>query len=169
MIRHINNWLLLALVLAWLFPLHARAEPHRPHTGAQPTRVALAPAHHPPSHHLHALPTVHRPMPAIAATAVHATPVIRPVITTYVARPLAPIVPVPPRVVAVPSPYFVIVGSGYTGSNLAFPAEPAWNWTPVESVAALAGRSDVRYFCPDTRSYYPEVEACPSPWLKVVP
>ena len=96
---------------------------------------------------------------------------IRPIITTYVApRPVYSAA----RVVAVPSPYYMVVDSGYTGTDLAYPAEPNWNWTPVESIAALAGRavadrSDVRFYCPDTREYYPLVETCPSPWLKVIP
>jgi hypothetical protein len=94
------------------------------------------------------------------------TVVIRPAITTYMPRPVYQSAP---RVIAVPTPYYVVVGAGYTGNNLAYPAESNWNWTPVDSVAALAGRGEVRYYCPDTRAYYPQAEDCPSPWLKVVP
>jgi hypothetical protein len=93
--------------------------------------------------------------------------IIRSIITVPSPRPAYD----SPRVVTAPGPYFVMVSSAYTGTsnNLAYRAEPNWNWTPVESVVALAGHSEVRYYCPDTREYYPTVEVCPSPWLKVVP
>jgi hypothetical protein len=29
--------------------------------------------------------------------------------------------------------------------------------------------SEVRYYCPDYRDYYPTVATCPSPWLQVLP
>jgi len=30
-------------------------------------------------------------------------------------------------------------------------------------------RQDYWYYCQDSRSYYPYVQSCPSPWMKVVP
>lgn len=119
----------------------------------------------------------HLPQPPRIAppAAMHHAPIrpplyARPIVTAYLPlpRPAYPVHDVP-RAAAAPAPYFVILGSGYTGNNLAYPAEPSWKWTPVESVAALAGRSALRYYCPDTREYYPAVEDCASPWLKVVP
>lgn len=35
--------------------------------------------------------------------------------------------------------------------------------------AAGAASSDYWYFCPDTRTYYPYTQTCPSEWLQVVP
>ncbi len=31
------------------------------------------------------------------------------------------------------------------------------------------GRGELRHYCPELREYYPAVETCPSPWLKLVP
>ena len=90
-------------------------------------------------------------------------------------------VTVPPHLVAVPAPYYVAAGAQpvqeiATAPSAGFP--PDWNWRPVESFAALAPRADsttapaqqqVRYYCPDTREYFPAVETCDSSWLKVIP
>lgn len=37
------------------------------------------------------------------------------------------------------------------------------------SDAAAPGTSDYWYYCPDTRSYYPYVGTCASPWQRVAP
>lgn len=38
-----------------------------------------------------------------------------------------------------------------------------------EVPAVQAAPSNYWYFCPDTRSYYPYAQSCPSGWLQVVP
>lgn len=30
-------------------------------------------------------------------------------------------------------------------------------------------RQDYWYYCPESKTYYPYVQSCPSPWMKVVP
>src|SRR5690606_32713151 len=35
--------------------------------------------------------------------------------------------------------------------------------------AAPAAQQDYWYYCPDSRTYYPYAQSCPSPWLQVVP
>jgi hypothetical protein len=42
---------------------------------------------------------------------------------------------------------------------------PAYSEPPVYIEQA----SEVRYYCPDYRDYYPSVSSCPSPWLRVLP
>ena len=154
--------LFLAAMLTAAAPAWPHAEARRAHAGAPPAHVSYAPRHAHASAPLHIAqpfrvgPPFHAPLrPAVFVS--------RPVVTTYLPSPLAP------RVAVLPSPYYVVVGAGYTGTDLAYPAEPNWNWTPVASVAELAGRGQMRYYCPDTRSYYPDAQACPSPWLRVVP
>lgn len=87
---------------------------------------------------------------------------------------------VPQPVAAVPVPYYVAAGAqpaeAVSVPSAGFP--PNWNWRPIESFADLAprtkstaapGEQQVRYFCPDTREYFPAVETCDSSWLKVIP
>ncbi|MBI3371414.1 MAG: hypothetical protein HY017_06605 [Betaproteobacteria bacterium] len=88
---------------------------------------------------------------------------------------------VPQRIVAVPVPYYVAAGAQPVQEAVATPSAgfpPDWNWRPVESFAALAPRANalspppeqqLRYYCPDTREYFPSVETCNSSWLKVIP
>jgi hypothetical protein len=42
-------------------------------------------------------------------------------------------------------------------------------YTPVPVPVHVEPGSDLRYFCPDYRDYYPNVASCPSQWLQVVP
>ena len=155
-----TNALYLAVVVAAAVPVWAHAEARHTHAGAAAVRVAYASPHH---HQTQGL----RPMRSVPRAVVHpaARPVMRPVITSYGPRPAY----FAPRVVVVPAPYYVFADTGYGAATPAFQPEPAWNWTPVASVASLAGRGEVRLYCPDTRTYYPQVETCPSPWLKVIP
>jgi hypothetical protein len=186
MVRFAAGLLLTATMAAPAFAW-AHADSRGGHAAASPARTtSSAPqlqAHAAPSHQTHFAPQPAidhhyapppRPMPSAVMHHGYARPPlpVRPIINSY----LAPYRPTyyAPRVVPAPGPYYFIAGSGYTGADLAYPAEPNWNWTPVESVAALAGndiagRSDVRYYCPDTREYYPVVASCASPWLKVIP
>jgi hypothetical protein len=41
--------------------------------------------------------------------------------------------------------------------------------TWVQREPAAPAQSEYWYFCPDTRSYYPYTQTCPSEWLQVVP
>jgi len=44
-------------------------------------------------------------------------------------------------------------------------AAPAY----VEPPVYIEQASEVRYYCPDYRDYYPNVATCPSQWMQVVP
>jgi len=58
-------------------------------------------------------------------------------------------------------------------------AWPGWSWYywPIYGVpppwmvppAYAPGAAEIKYFCPDSRGYYPDVSECPSEWLTVVP
>ena len=110
----------------------------------------------------HRPPVVARyvPAPRIVVTyPVRATPLIAATSPAYVAAGALP-------------PAQVIVSEPGTE----FP--PNWTWTRVDSIAALVPRTDpsatplppqLRYYCTDTREYFPTVETCVSPWLKVIP
>ena len=175
MTRFVTGLFLAAALAA--APVWVHAEARRTHGAAPGVRVAPAPHHHahgsPPAHpayapqYHHAYASTHlRTAPPAAVNWTPRPPVfIRPAISTYATRPVY----VAPRVATVPVPYYAGVDYGYERTTLARPAASGWNWAPVGSVAMLAGRGEVRYYCPDTRSYYPQVEICPSPWLKVVP
>ena len=42
---------------------------------------------------------------------------------------------------------------------------PAYQEPPVY----IEQGSEVLYYCPDYRDYYPNVPTCPSPWMRVLP
>ena len=42
-------------------------------------------------------------------------------------------------------------------------------YTPVPAPVYVEQSSDVRYYCPDYRDYYPNVATCPSQWMQVIP
>lgn len=50
------------------------------------------------------------------------------------------------------------------------PVAPAFRYGyPAHVIPAPAPRvENYRYYCPDSRQYYPEAGTCPSAWLKVV-
>jgi len=125
-----------------------------------------------PHHHAHAQ-AAHSPRVAPrgairhspARHAVVILPVALPAVTPYVVV-TPPAYPSAPAAAATES-YEVAARPAHSGAGYARPQ--GWNWTPVESIVPLAGRGEVRHYCPDLREYYPAVETCPSPWLKVVP
>ena len=42
-------------------------------------------------------------------------------------------------------------------------------YTPVPVPVYVEQSSEVRYYCPDYRDYYPNVATCPSQWMQVIP
>lgn len=49
------------------------------------------------------------------------------------------------------------------------PATPPVYIERPDEQSAAPGPSDYWYYCPDTRSYYPHVGTCASPWRRVAP
>ncbi|MGE5523129.1 MAG: hypothetical protein ACM3SS_05385 [Rhodospirillaceae bacterium] len=49
------------------------------------------------------------------------------------------------------------------------PATPPVYVERSDEQAAAPGPSDYWYYCPDTKSYYPYVGSCASPWQRVAP
>jgi hypothetical protein len=48
-------------------------------------------------------------------------------------------------------------------------APPVYIERPDEQAAAPASGADSWYYCPDTKTYYPYVGTCASPWQRVAP
>lgn len=166
------------LICAVVTPVTSASHPLRPRSQAAAAPVRHAAVHHGvqnrpvraavvQSRHDHR-PAVSRPRAVVG----YALPAVR-VINIY------PLI-VPQPVAAVPVPYYVAAGAqpaeAVSVPSAGFP--PNWNWRPVESFADLAprtrstaapGEQQVRYYCPDTRDYFPAVETCDSSWLKVIP
>ena len=42
-------------------------------------------------------------------------------------------------------------------------------YTTVPAPVYVEQSSDLRYYCPDYRDYYPNVATCPSQWMQVIP
>ena len=42
-------------------------------------------------------------------------------------------------------------------------------YVPVPAPVYVEQSSDLRYYCPDYRDYYPNVATCPSQWMQVIP
>ena len=51
----------------------------------------------------------------------------------------------------------------------AYPPPVVYGPEPTYIEQAPAPEESYRYFCPDSRAYYPEVPECPSGWLRVLP
>ena len=144
----------------------AMADPHwsRPPGAAVTThRTVAPPAHHHHHDYGHAAlrpSVVIRYVPVVRVT----TPTPTPTPTPYPGS-------LPRLAVPVSAPYFVVSGSLAAPEIMTF-AEPEslqnWNWTRVDSVAALVPRK-VGSYCPDSREYFPAVEICASPWVKIAP
>jgi hypothetical protein len=69
----------------------------------------------------------------------------------------------------------VIVGSTVViGAPFFYPYPyypPVYAPAPVysEPPAYVEQSTEVYYYCPDYRDYYPNVPTCPSPWMQVLP
>jgi len=42
-------------------------------------------------------------------------------------------------------------------------------YAPVPAPVYVEQSSEVYYYCPDYRDYYPNVATCPSQWMQVIP
>ena len=42
-------------------------------------------------------------------------------------------------------------------------------YIPVPAPVYVEQGSEIRYYCPDYRDYYPSVATCPSQWMQVIP
>ncbi len=73
----------------------------------------------------------------------------------------------PPSYYTVPAPGFY---SPPPAARPVHPVAPAFRYGyPAYVIPAPASRAEnYRYFCPDSRQYYPEAGTCASAWLKVV-
>ena len=58
----------------------------------------------------------------------------------------------------------VVYGTVVVAAPLFYPAYP-----PVPAPVYVEQSSDLRYYCPDYRDYYPNVATCPSQWMQVIP
>ncbi len=67
-------------------------------------------------------------------------------------------------IIVAPYPYYV---APYYGGS--YYSDPGYAYGSDYAASAQPAVSDVYYYCPDSRQYYPTVPSCPSPWLKVMP
>ena len=59
-------------------------------------------------------------------------------------------------------------GPAYYPPPVIYPA-PVVVQQPAPAYAQAAPSSEYRYYCPDSRTYFPYTQQCPSGWLQVVP
>lgn len=60
----------------------------------------------------------------------------------------------------------IIFGPGYYPYGYSYP----YDASPYSYYSPYAGdSSEYQWYCPDPAGYYPDVQACPSGWLQVVP
>lgn len=59
-----------------------------------------------------------------------------------------------------PYPYYYPYPYGYVS--------PAYGGSDYPTPTYIE-QGDVRYYCPDSQDYYPNVPTCPSPWMQVIP
>ena len=88
--------------------------------------------------------------------------------TVIVTTPVFPVVPVP-----YPYPYATPVygGSAYAGVPT-YSDAPAYSYPDSQTNPDEQGyseRDDYWYYCPDSQTYYPYVQTCPSARVKVLP
>jgi hypothetical protein len=108
----------------------------------------------------------------------------RPPVFTTGGRPVGarPIVGVRPPVFVGRPPFFphnrvivgttVVVGAPFYWYPPYYPypyVAPAYGGSYEPTPTYVEQGSEIRYYCPDYRDYYPNVASCPSPWLQVVP
>ena len=175
--------LLLALAASIAAGDLAAANTHRsrPHSAPAASRAT--------QHHSHV--ATHAPVSrgAVSYAPVYRAPVYVPRVVLPLPRPA--VYYVPPRVIpatriiaapvyAATAPLYppAYLGPSPYGSTLGIDAISGWNWAPSSPQqiaqelnaqrAQAAQPIEFRYYCPDTRAYYPEAQQCPSDWLKVL-
>ncbi len=113
-----------------------------------------------------------------------------PVVGTHPRPRPGPVVPVRPGPVAGVRPGPVFIGQPpffhrHHGGGTVIVAAPFYGYpyypyypyfppaypAPVysEPPAYIEQSSNIHYYCPDYRDYYPNVASCPSPWMQVLP
>jgi hypothetical protein len=65
-----------------------------------------------------------------------------------------------------PQPYFY--AERYPSTQVIVERQPQV-YVQREPVAAVPQPSSYWYYCPDSKTYYPYAQTCPSPWMQVVP
>lgn len=89
---------------------------------------------------------------------------VRPPVPHVVIRPIAPAY-VAPRVVIAPP----VVGYGYGYGGYGYAAPPVVYSPPVTYIEQPRPQEQYWYYCADYQAYYPNVEQCPSEWMRVLP
>jgi len=86
--------------------------------------------------------------------------------TVIVTTPFFPVVPYP-----YPYPYATPVYGGPAYAEVpTYSDAPAYSDSQGDSDAqGYSERNDYWYYCPDSQTYYPYVQTCQSPWVKVLP
>jgi len=85
--------------------------------------------------------------------------------TVIVTTPFFPVVPYP-----YPYPYATPVYGGPAYAEVpTYSDAPAYSDSQDSDAQGYSERNDYWYYCPDSQTYYPYVQTCPSPWVKVLP
>ena len=111
-------------------------------------------------------PGVVRPIPLPPRPPIRNHPVFVGGGTVIVTAPFYPVVPYP-----YPYPYATPVYGGSAYAEVpTYSDAPAYSDSQADSdPQGYAERNDYWYYCPDSQTYYPYVQTCPSPWVKVLP
>jgi len=133
-------------------------------TTGQPQRFTTGPQWRPPVVNYSRVRPV--PLPPQPVQPIHNHPVFVGGGTVIVTTPFYPVVPVP-----YPYPYATPVYGGSAYAEVpTYSDAPAYSDSQYGSDAqGYSERDDYWYYCPDSQTYYPYVQTCPSPWVKVLP
>jgi hypothetical protein len=180
----------LAVIATAVFALPAAAQESRRHhssgTNGQPTRpnpqaaapvrpAAPAVSNHgqsharPPVYSGHNYQNSHSNGYGHGSGWIGPRPIYNPPLVVYPAPRIAYI---PPPVVYSPPPYYVQSAPVYSNPSVySSPSVYSTNPSIVITPSAQANNPEqpVWYYCADYREYYPNVEQCPSNWLRVLP
>jgi hypothetical protein len=106
------------------------------------------------------------PLPPRPVQPIHNHPVFVGGGTVIVTAPLYPVYPY-----AYPYPYAAPVYGGSAYAEVpTYSDAPAYSDSQGDADAqGYSERNDYWYYCPDSQTYYPYVQTCPSPWVKVLP
>jgi hypothetical protein len=85
--------------------------------------------------------------------------------TVIITAPFYPVYPYP-----YPYPYATPVYGGSAYAEVpTYSDAPAYSDSQGDDPQGYSERNDYWYYCPDSQTYYPYVQTCPSPWVKVLP